>query len=265
MSDSLTNPTPQFGTAEYASNPDLNLCRSCNQPLGENYFRINGVASCAACAKQMESQRPKDTHKAFTRALIFGAGGAIIGLILYAIFEIATGWIIGYLSLAVGYIVARALMMGSRGMGGRRYQIAAAALTYISVSMAAIPVVISQALKERDARGPVHVEQPVTSQKPADAQDLTGGGTNPAAHQQATDSSSAAKPPMTMGKALGLLTLVGLASPFLELSDPLHGFIGLFILFIGIRIAWRMTAGKPIEILGPFRTSSPALDQASAG
>jgi len=30
------------------------------------------------------------------------------------------------------------------------------------------------------------------------------------------------------------------------------GLIGLVILFVGIRIAWTMTAGNPVEIAGPF-------------
>jgi len=31
----------------------------------------------------------------------------------------------------------------------------------------------------------------------------------------------------------------------------------LVILFVGIRIAWRMTAGSPVEVLGPFVNNSP--------
>jgi hypothetical protein len=46
---------------------------------------------------------------------------------------------------------------------------------------------------------------------------------------------------------------MGLASPFLELQDPMHGLIGLVILFVGIQIAWKLTAGPPIpEITGPY-------------
>jgi predicted outer membrane lipoprotein len=57
--------------------------------------------------------------------MIFGVGGAILGLILYSAFGIITGLEIGYLPLAVGYIVGKAVGMGSGGVGGRRYQIAA--------------------------------------------------------------------------------------------------------------------------------------------
>jgi hypothetical protein len=65
-------------------------------------------------------------------------------MILYAAFGIITGLVIGYLSLAVGYIVGKAILFGSGGIGGRRYQIAAALLTYVAVSIAAIPMGIAQ-------------------------------------------------------------------------------------------------------------------------
>jgi cytochrome b561 len=58
---------------------------------------------------------------------------------------------------------------------------------------------------------------------------------------------------------LGAFLFAGLASPFLELQDPLHGVIGLIILLVGIRIAWKLTAETPTEVLGPFeRAAAPA-------
>jgi hypothetical protein len=40
------------------------------------------------------------------------------------------------------------------------------------------------------------------------------------------------------------LVLWGIASPFLELQYGVFGIIGLVILFVGLRIAWRVTAAK---------------------
>jgi hypothetical protein len=45
---------------------------------------------------------------------------------------------------------------------------------------------------------------------------------------------------------------IGLISPFLELQDPVHGALGLFILFIGLRIAWQLTASAPLDVEGPY-------------
>lgn len=103
---------------------------SCRQPAVGSYYRVNGALACARCKEQLEAQLPKDSHAAFVRGLVFGVGGAILGLILYSVFGIVTGIEIGYISLAVGYIVGKAMRMGSRGNGGRRYQLVAVILTY---------------------------------------------------------------------------------------------------------------------------------------
>lgn len=256
----MSNPsssTPQFETAEYASKPDANTCRSCNSTIGGTYYRVNGALACPNCAQQLEQQLPKDTHTAFTKALLFGFGGAILGLIIYAAFGIITGWMIGYISLAVGYIVGKAMLMGSGGLGGRRYQVAAILFTYFAVSMAAIPLGISQAIKEKNARqsGLVH-----SSQAPSATFEKQGANASDdsSPSDSAVDNPPAVqKPQVSFGAAVAGLLFLGLASPFLELSDPVHGAIGLIILFVGLRIAWKLTAGKTVEILGPFGESVP--------
>src|SRR2546430_7688462 len=159
------NPTPQFGTAEYAS-ADSGRCKSCNQTLGSQHYRVNGAVTCVYCAEQVKLRIPVDSHSTFVRALLFGIGGAILGLIIYSGFGILTGLMVGYVSLAVGYIVGKAMMKGSNGVGGRRYQIAALILTYAAVSMAAIPIGISQILQEKNQtkHGMVKHADPVGTQ-----------------------------------------------------------------------------------------------------
>jgi uncharacterized protein (DUF983 family) len=235
----LGNPTPQFGTAEYAGVAGTEHCQFCRQPIGRRYYRVNSAMACAACGERAQHELPKDGHALFVRGLIFGIGAAILGLILYATFEIATGLIIGYVSLAVGYIVGKGIKMGSRGAGGRKYQIAAVILTYAAVSLAAVPVVISQYMKMDKAQHSAQVQQPADS----------------SSDQPQTQPPSTAR--MGLGPALLQLTIMGLASPFLELQDPVHGFIGLIILLVGIRIAWRLAAGTETQIFGPFE-SAPA-------
>lgn len=77
---------------------------------------------CGNCVERLKSQIPQDSHAAFVRGIVFGIGGFVLGLILYAGFTILTGIEIGFVSLAVGWLVGKAIMMGSKGVGGRRYQ-----------------------------------------------------------------------------------------------------------------------------------------------
>ena len=256
MSDpAFTNGTPQFSRAEYPGAPGTDRCKSCNQAITGSYYRLNGAMACPACVEGVKRPIPQDSPGAFTRGLLFGVGGAILGLILYAAFGIITGWMIGYVSLAVGYIVGKAIRMGSGGIGGRRYQIAAVALTYAAVSMAAIPISFSQVSKARKA---AHTEQSQSLRSPSE-QPLTN--VSPPPEQKPPSAKRSVSP----GAALVMLALIGLASPFLELQDPLHGMIGLVILFVGIRIAWQLAQGTSIQILGPFKSSTPASGQTNTG
>jgi hypothetical protein len=245
-----SNATPQFATAEYASPGGSETCKSCNRPVSGSYYRVNGSLACSNCVSQLQSQLPRDSHSAFVRGMIFGVGGAILGLILYSTFGIITGLEIGYLSLAVGYIVGKAIRMGSGGVGGRRYQIAALALTYFAVSMSAVPIGIYESIKDAKAKPhPVSSSTPTTG-NPSKVDSGVDSPTSPEAKAVAKDE----KPGMGIGKLLGTLLLFGLASPFMELQNPINGALGIVILLVGIRIAWRLTSAPQIDIIGPFQT-----------
>ena len=205
----MSSDVPQFATAEYANKAGETACKACGQKISGPHYRVNGVPACAGCTQRLRDQLPQDSHQAFMRAILLGIGAAILGFALYVGFALATGWMVGYVSLAVGYLVGKAMVMGSRGVGGRRYQVVAVLLTYMAVSLAAVPI----ALSAHHASGSV------------------------TAH-------------------LGVLVMIGLASPFLEMSAPMHGIIGLIILLVGLQIAWRITAARKLDIVGPV--SEPA-------
>ncbi|SRR6266567_274499 len=197
---------PQFDTAEFKS--EGNACAFCKTALSAGYYRVQGKLTCANCFQKIQNSIPKDSHSAFVRAAIFGSVGAVVGMAVYAGIVVATGWTIGYLALGVGYIIAKAMMKGSDNVGGRRYQILAAALTYAAISVSSV-IIYAFTI------GP----------KAADK-----------------------------GAFALRLLFIGLASPVLELMEsPVSGLIGLIILFVGIRIAWSMTAGtRKLSIEGPY-------------
>jgi hypothetical protein len=217
--DNMSNGVPQFATAEYAPNKPALTCAACKQPITGSYYQINGLPACAECTTKIQAKNPPDSHAAFVRALLFGIGGAAVGFALYVFVALTTGLAIGFVSLAVGFIVGKAMHLGSGGVGGRRYQVVAALLTYLAVSMSAVPIAIHQLRQHQ-----------------------------PAAQVSATTEQS--RPP-NLAKAIGVLALMGVASPLLDLQDPTHGIIGLIILFVGMRFAWRFTAGRNLNVSGP--------------
>lgn len=224
----MSDAVPQFKTAEYSSDAG-GTCKACGQAISGAYYQVNGAKACSKCAQRIKEQLPKDSHTAFARGVLFGVGGAILGLGIYVGFALATGLIAGLISLAVGYIVGKAILLGSGGVGGRRYQVAAVLLTYAAVSLAAVPIALSQHMKHGSAQA-----QSLSSESSSDA------------------------PKPSVAKAVGTLALIGLVSPFLGLSNPMQGVIGLIILFVGIRIAWRMTAARQVSIRGPINDPVPA-------
>ncbi len=234
---------PQFSTAEYAHIPGTERCRICGNAIAGEYFRVNSQMACGKCAGEAREGQPTDSHAAFLRGLLLGAGAAVLGLILYATVVIVTGWSIGYLALAVGWLVATGMMKGSNGMGGRRYQIAAVLLTYAAISLSAVPVWIEMTIKHQDHRQ--------AQTRPNESTDAA-----PAADDTTSTPSAAPREKPNLVKFLVQLFFVGLASPFLELRHPGSGVLGLVILFVGLSIAFRMTAAKPLDVDGPYRVTA---------
>jgi len=238
---SLTSePIPQFATAEFTGASGADRCRICSRMIEGEYYRINGQMACAVCARQASEGQPTDSHAAFVRGLLLGSGGAVLGLVLYSTVAIATGWTIGYLALAVGWLVGKGIEKGSNGLGGRRYQVAAVLLTYAAISVSAIPIGISYALKHRPAvAGKTASENPFPGDK------------------QSSPPASAPKREIHVGSLIGELLFFGLASPFLAFKDSVSSAaIGIFILFIGLRIAWTMTRARALEVDGPYSASA---------
>lgn len=139
---------------------------------------------------------------------------------------IVTGLSIGFVSLAVGYLVGvgAAMKKGAGGYGGRKCRIVAALLTYVAVSMAAVPIYL-----------------------------YLGHG-----HEIST----ACQP----GVTLITYALIGSDSPILALiASPGSGVIGVVILFVGMRYAWQATARHFISADGPNETGVRTASATAGG
>jgi len=240
----LGSDVPQFATAEYAHIPGTERCRICSSPIFNDYYRVNNQMACAKCAGEAREGQPSDSHAAFFRGMLLGVGAAILGLILYATFTIVTDFYLGFIALGVGWLVAKAMLKGSNGIGGRRYQIAAVLLTYAAISVAAIPIGIAGVIKQNKEK-PAQQKQSAAADEPS--ADGSGGS---------TQAQNAPREKLDLGSYSLKLLMLGLASPFLQLQDPLHGLIGLVILFVGLRIAFQLTAARPLDVDGPYRVTA---------
>lgn len=249
-SPAANSDVPQFATAEYAHIPGTERCRICGNLVSGEYFRVNNLMACSKCAGEAQAGQPTDSHAAFARALFFGIGASILGFALYSGIAIVAGFTIGYFALGVGWLVAKGMMKGSNGIGGRRYQIVAVLLTYVAIAFAEIPIGLAYAFKHR----PAQTQHSATSSEssPGAQSNPNGAGNSSAADSAAPAQASPSRPRPNLGKAIVTLAFVGFAAPFLELQNPAHGLIGLVILFVGLSISFRMTAAKPLAVEGPY-------------
>ena len=149
------------------------------------------------------------TGESFTWGIIGGVAGAIAGTILYVAFIEATHIRIGYLSIAVAFLVAKGMMVGSKSKGGFQYQVSAVLLTYLSVAVGNAVVIYTVVSKSTPVELNLH----------------------------------------------NILTLLryGADDPIRRFqSSGLGAVLGLIILFVGLRAAWRMTSGDPEAMNHPF-------------
>jgi hypothetical protein len=227
----------QFDNVETAGTGAPPACARCRRPLDE-YFALGGHMLCGGCANGYSGAGGAP----FWRALLFGAGAAVIGAIAwYAIYK-ATNSEFGLLGIVVGLFVGVAVRRGSRGRGGWRYQALAMVLTYLSITTSYVPVVLQAAVEQAKK---TDASEPETAQ-PDTAEGAAAGDSAPA---PAVSGKPAGRP--SAGAAIvALLFLFGvaLAMPFLSGASNIMGFI---IIGIALYEAWKINRRLPIS--GPFR------------
>ena len=223
----------QFTRAEPAAAGATNQprCVACKSLLPDSYFHVQGRQVCPACAQRIEAhQQPPPAHSLLKSAL-YGGAAAIAGCILYAVVEFVTGWEIGILAIVVGYMVGKAIRHASGGLGGRPQQILAVILTYFAITFSYVGVAIAHGIKDHPVQ-----------------QQASGA---PSTNQVSTEE----HPTIDAGTLVLSLAWLGIAAPFLALSNPMN-LISLFIIFIALRQAWVMTGRSNLVITGPYQTAS---------
>lgn len=239
MSDPAQGPLPQDLQFEHAeplpaastAGPNAPRCVVCKNATGATYYHAQGQVICPMCAERIQSGQQAPPAIALGRAALYGAGAALAGSALYAAVSILLNLEIGIVAIVVGVMVGKAVRAGSKGLGGRPQQILAVVLTYFAITTSYIPVYFHQLSKN-----PQMLEQ---------------------AQQKASKNPDAAprRPPqMGIAGAIVILLLIFAAAPFFG-ATSVGGLISLFIIFIGLKQAWRLTGRSEILVMGPYETA----------
>jgi hypothetical protein len=262
-SDDLQFDRVSTGTAPSAPPGKVAVtCAACQTSIESTYFEVNGSILCRLCRARAESaaEKPRGIVP-FMIATIYGLGAGVVGAIIYYAVIAITNFEIGIVAILIGYMVGYAVHKGAGLRGSRRFQVLAVALTYLSIALAYAPLVFNQATD--------------TAQSAQDAGAATASGNSDATAATETVPAATAAigtveaPTEKVSGRRALLSLVLLAAfiaalPVIAVFGSLpSGLISAFIIFIGMKQAWKMTGAPSLQILGPYRVgAAPAATPA---
>ena len=243
-------PSLQFDTALPVQAADGNetpagvTCASCARSVTDQYYEANGASLCEPCQRTVAelSETPRGVA-VFTRAALLGSVAAVLGAILYYAVIAITDFEIGLVAIAIGYMVGYGVRFGTRGRGGRRFQVLAIVLTYWAVGLAYTPF----AFKGASEQTPPSVD--------------AGSATSESTATAATSDGAAAPVQADAGGGLALavvtLLYITLILPVLAVINSLPGgLVSAAIIVFGMHQAWRMTGAPQIAITGPYRIAA---------
>jgi hypothetical protein len=225
----------QFDRAEPVDSA-ASACILCGTAIVDRYYTLNGHTLCPSCSDAQSHVIEEPSTSDYTRAAVYGAGAALAGTIVYFAILALSGYEIGWIAVAVGWLVGKAVNKGSRGIGGRKLQVIAVVLTYLSIVGSYVPLMVKSAME------------------------------NPPGQKQSADNSARTRPPATVetehpefstpAMIVGIAILFGytLILPFMQ---GLSSIIGLFIIFIGLFEAWKLNRRVPMVMEGPFQLTPP--------
>lgn len=132
----------QFDTAEPSAAATDRSCTGCRRPIEGEYHMANMQVVCTPCRGVLEAGPQGTRTGRVGRAVVFGAGAAVAGSLLYLVVATVTGWVIGLIAVLVGWMVGRAVSVGSEHRGGWLYQVMAIGFTYLAICTSYIPQIV---------------------------------------------------------------------------------------------------------------------------
>ncbi len=248
----------QFDKAEYSGatgEAPPTVCAPCQNVLAGEYFHVNEQPFCATCKAEVERELGGSPGPAgFVKAALGGVAGGIAGALLYYLVLALTGYEIGIIAIAVGFLVGKGVRWGTGNRGGRLYQALAVGLTYVAIVSTYVPAVV-RGLSEADTTPP-SASAPVETAAVPGSTPAAAPAATPAA-TPATAASPGGDEPISLAAmfvGLALFAVLILALPFL---GGFANILGLVIIGIGVYEAWKINRRVPLVIAGPFPAPAP--------
>lgn len=234
---------PSFDVVEAVTPVGSAPCAECRGPIVDTYYEADQSVICAGCHDRMVA--PRSTPAAsggFGRALALGTAAALVGAAAYFALLATIGRDVAIVVLLVGLVVGKAVRVGSRSRGGRRFQWLAVGLTYVAIAATYVPFV----MKGYSRQSTVVTEAIAAPTQDASFLTVAMGPASPPPPASSLGSTAV---------GFGALLLLALAAPLLEGTNNL---IALLITLAALYQAWRMNRYVAAVITGPYRVRGPA-------
>jgi hypothetical protein len=225
----------RLGTA-----PDATTCAACSQAVQDSYYQANGQVACPACRDALVARTSGGSRIArFTKAVVLGLLGAVVGWGIYFGVLKLTGYEVGLIAIVVGLLVGGGVRLGGEGRGGWLYQAMAIGLTYCTIVATYAPLIAAEIEADGEA---VAV---AGEQASAVAAGEAAGGTE--------DASPAEVPWLIRHAAYFVLAFV------MPVAAGFENIVGMIIIAIALWEAWRINKRPRLDIQGPFHLAPPPL------
>ncbi|MEO5813744.1 MAG: hypothetical protein ABIT20_00555 [Gemmatimonadaceae bacterium] len=125
--------------------PPILPCAECKTMVRTAYFNLDGRPLCPRCSQPYREKIDRGTGSAaMGRAILYGSGAAVVGMIGVALLLLVVNGFRIIASLGVAWLVATAIGKATANYGGRRYQILAVSLTYVALGLSMLmPVIVA--------------------------------------------------------------------------------------------------------------------------
>jgi len=220
-------------------------CAQCATPITDRYYTLDSHVLCESCHLAFRNAKaPGNAASRFFGAAALGTAAAAIGCALWMVVTELTGYEIGLIAIAIGYLVGMAVHVGARRVGGRVYQLLAVFLTYSAIVMTYVPMIANEFMATEGAQQEAQTALP---------DDRAEGDTADFASD--ANAGENVEAPVTRPGVDELAAWVA-AIPLAYMLPFLMGFenaIGILIIGFALWQAFRMNTRSKIELQGPFR------------
>jgi hypothetical protein len=225
----------QFDRADFDGSASASApCAACGQTIWGVYYAANGKVLCERCKTALDQSANQGSSAGrFLRAAGYGLGAGAVGSGIWYAVRAATGYEVGIIAVAVGFMVGAAVRKGSNGRGGWRYQALAMFLTYASIVSAYVPDIVAEIRKRGEAKA------------------VAAASAGPAG--EAPKPSGLGHGLMGLAVAVVFLFALAFAAPFL---GGVQNIMGIVIIGIGVYEAWKLNKRQVLEITGPHQVGT---------